>query len=106
MRHCYPLSAAPVIKLIEVVDKINNLECTTSCNSTIAWRVHAPLDVKRSRWYETIATSVSGTQCTERIALTTVWPQSVNVVSVQCIAVSVLSTETQTYIQSVCLRGV
>ena len=82
------------------------IECTTTCNHLITWRYDTQIDA--GNWYEIIAKNQSGNLCTETIALTPVWAaQSINAVSVQCIAVSVCPSEAQpSCVQGVCLSNI
>ena len=105
-------TTAPRIKLVDVENAIQEktmIECTTTCNNLITWRYNTQIDDRHGRnWYEVIATNQSGNLCTEMIALTSVWAaQSINAVSVQCIAVSVCPNEAQTScLQGVCLSNI
>lgn len=108
----YTPHAAPRIKLVDVKNAMQvntKIECTTTCNNLLTWRLHSQIDDRNDRnWYEVIATNKSGNLCTETIALTSVWDdQSINAVSVQCIAVSVCPSEAQTScLQGVCLSNI
>ena len=107
--HCL-LSKAPDIKLTNVGESITDghtrIECTTSCDHLIAWRQHTLTRTENSHWYDTIGKKKSGNQCTETIALTSVWPSSVETVSVQCVAISLCNSDIQTCVQSACLSDI
>ena len=94
--------AAPSIKLLQGVED-TMIECTTTCNNLISWRVHTQLGDRNGHWYEVTKTNKSRSVCTETIALTPVWAtHSVNAVLVQCVAVFVCPSEAHT----TCLHGV
>ena len=105
-------TTVPSLKLLDVENAMQEaaeIECTTTCNNLITWRLHsAQSSVGNSRWYEVIATNKSGNLCTETIALRPVkLAQSVNAVSVQCVAVTVCPSETQmSCLQGVCLSDI
>ncbi len=109
------IHVAPHVKLVdtETAMQENNakIECTTTCNSLLTWRLHThnlTNDINGQNWYEVVATNQSEHLCTETIALTSLWfAQPVNVVSVQCIAVSICPREAQTAcLHSVCLSNI
>ena len=98
--------AAPSIKLINTENDMQEnakIECTTTCNSLLTWRLHTHnfMDDRNGRnWYNMVARNRSGNLCMEIIALSSLWfAPSVNAVLVQCIAVSVCSPEA-------CLHGI
>ena len=110
----YASHAAPSIKLVNTENSMQvntKIECTATCNSLLTWRLHTHnvTDDRNGRnWYEIVATNRSGNLCTETIALSSQWfAPSVNVVSVQCIAVSVCLSELQTTcIHGICLSNI
>ena len=103
------LCTAPVLKLINNESSLNEtaeLECTSTCGSIIAWTVHAEHVIGNSKWYDTISKKKMRNKCTETITLTSTWPASVDTLSVQCIAVSLCSVKTHTFVQSTCLSEI
>ena len=109
------LHAAPSVKLVDTENAMQvnaKIECTTTCNNLITWRLHTYIDDRNDRdWYEVIATNRSGNWCMEMITIRSAvhrWlAQSINAVSVQCIAVSLCPREAQIPCsQGVCLSNV
>ena len=102
---------APIVKLTEA-DHNNNMteateiSCTTRCDNIIAWRVHSQASMSSHPWYRSAGRNKSNNQCTEVIALTSTWPQYINTVSVQCVAVYVCHMAAQDCKQRLCVSEV